>query len=93
MSKRIVYEKAENIESFKRDSLIIGENVVPKDNVAMQGNGKGKSLPATEETYLQQSKRSIYYKKAKSIMQNLKILTIHLKSALFHHNLLTNLAF
>ena len=73
MSKRRLNEKAENVERFKRDYLIIGENFVSRDNVAMQDNCKGKNLPVTEETYLQQSKRIIYYKKVKSIMQNVKI--------------------
>ena len=41
MSKRILNEKAENIESFKRDSLIIGETF--KDNVIIQDNCKSKS--------------------------------------------------
>ena len=40
MSKRLLNGKAENFERFKRDSQIICEKFVPKDNIAMQDKCK-----------------------------------------------------
>ena len=65
--KNILNEKAQHIENFKADSLSHKSSVF-SDHVAVGDNNRTKLLPVTEETYLQQSKRSICFEKCRSIM-------------------------
>ena len=69
--KNILNEKAQHIENFKADSSSHKSSGF-SDHVAVGDNNRTKLLPATEETYLQQSKRSIYFEKCRSIMQSVK---------------------
>ena len=72
-AKKLLAMKAENIERFKKDSLTCNETADFKDDITVEEQTKPQKLPQTEEKYLQQSKRSIYYEKCKSIMTNVKI--------------------
>ena len=72
-AKKLLDMKAENIERFKKDSLTCNETADFKDDITVEEQTKPQKLPQTEEKYLQQSKRSIYYEKCKSIMTNVKI--------------------
>ena len=72
-AKQLLDAKAENIENFKKDSLICNQTAEFKDDIIIEEQTKPQNLPQTEEKYLQQSKRSIYYAKCKSIMTNVKI--------------------
>ena len=70
--ENILNKKAQHIENFKADSLSHKSSGF-SDHVAVGDNNRTKLLPATEETYLQQSKRSIYFEKCRSIIQSVKI--------------------
>ena len=63
--------KASNMESFKIKSLEADFSSQDKsDDISTKSNAS--RFPETEETYMQQSKRSMYYQKCKNIFQSIK---------------------
>ena len=71
-SKIKLDEQIADIESFREEALNVSS--VSCENTTETKEGKNiedNDLPIKEETYLQQSKRSIYYKKCKVILQKL----------------------
>ena len=65
--------KASNMESFKIKSLEPYFSSEDKpDQTCTSSKINLSKFPETEETYLQQSKRSIYYQKCKDIFKNIK---------------------
>ena len=72
-SKQFLEMKMSDIESFKQDSLK-NNSFDSFENIAeeKQDNSDTGQLPLKEETYLQQSKRSLYYKKCKNIFDEVQ---------------------
>ena len=63
--------KASNMESFKIKSLeAVFSSQDKRDDISTKPNAF--RFPETEETYMQQSKRSIYHQKCKNIFQSIK---------------------
>ena len=60
-AKKLLDMKAENIDNFKKDSLTCNESADFKDDIPVEEQIKPQNLQQTEEKYLQQSQRSIYY--------------------------------